>query len=80
MPAILIVTFPTPPNAVRVRRALQTLGCGALRDSAYLHPLKNAALCEPLAAEVRETEARRRGTVVPEALYAAPALSTGTSP
>ena len=36
MLAILILTLPTQPNAVRVRvwRALKTLGCGALRDGA----------------------------------------------
>lgn len=56
MLAILILTLPTQPNAVRVRvwRALKTLGCGALRDGAYLLPSEHAALFEPLAAEVRE--------------------------
>ena len=56
MLAILILTLPTRPNAVRVRvwRALKTLGCGALRDGAYLLPAEHAALFEPLAAEVRE--------------------------
>ncbi|MBA4265292.1 MAG: chromate resistance protein [Comamonadaceae bacterium] len=56
MLAILILTLPTQPNAVRVRvwRALKTLGCGALRDGAYLLPTEHAALFEPLAAEVRE--------------------------
>lgn len=54
--AILITTLPTQPNAVRVRvwRALKTLGCGAVRDGAYLLPAEHAALFEPLAAEVRE--------------------------
>ena len=54
--AILILTLPTQPNAVRVRvwRALKTLGCAALRDGAYLLPSANASLFEPLAAEVRE--------------------------
>lgn len=56
MLAILILTLPTQPNAVRVRvwRALKTLGCGALRDGAYLLPVEQAGLFEPLAAEVRE--------------------------
>lgn len=56
MLAILILTLPTQPNAVRVRvwRSLKTLGCGALRDGAYLLPSEHAALFEPLAAEVRE--------------------------
>lgn len=54
--AILILTLPTQPNAVRVRvwRALKTLGCAALRDGAYLLPSANAPLFEPLAAEVHE--------------------------
>ena len=48
--------MPTQPNAVRLRiwRALKALGCAALRDGAYLLPSANAALFEPLAAEVRE--------------------------
>ncbi|MBK7549493.1 MAG: chromate resistance protein [Rhodoferax sp.] len=56
MLAILILTLPTQPNAVRVRvwRALKTLGSGALRDGAYLLPSEHAVLFEPLAAEVRE--------------------------
>lgn len=56
MLAILILTLPTQPNAVRLRiwRALKALGCAALRDGAYLLPLANAALFDPLAAEVRE--------------------------
>ncbi len=54
--AILILTLPTQPNAVRLRvwRALKALGCAALRDGAYLLPSENTALFEPLAAEVRE--------------------------
>ena len=56
MLAILILTLPTQPNAVRLRiwRALKALGCAALRDGAYLLPSANAALFDPLAAEVRE--------------------------
>jgi len=56
MLAILILTLPTQPNAVRVRvwRALKALGCGALRDGAYLLPSEHAALFDPLAAEVCE--------------------------
>ena len=54
--AILIVTLPTQPNAVRLRiwRALKGLGCAALRDGAYLLPIEHASSLESLAAEVRE--------------------------
>ena len=54
--AILIVTLPTRPNAVRLRiwRALKGLGCAALRDGAYLLPIEHAAALESLAAAVRE--------------------------
>lgn len=54
--SILIVTLPSQPNAVRMRiwRALKTLGCACLRDGAYLLPLAQAELLEPLATEVRE--------------------------
>jgi hypothetical protein len=54
--SMLMLTLPTQPNAVRVRvwRALKALGCAALRDGAYLLPSAQAALFEPLAAEVRE--------------------------
>jgi hypothetical protein len=54
--AVLILTLPTQPNAVRLRiwRALKTLGCASLRDGAYLLPEAQAALFEPLAAEARE--------------------------
>ena len=54
--ALLIVTLPTEPTAVRMRiwRALKTLGCAALRDGAYLLPAAQHALYTPLAAEVRE--------------------------
>ena len=59
--AILILTLPTQPNAVRLRvwRALKTLGCAALRDGAYLLPEEHAALFDPLVDEVRD--ARRPG-------------------
>ena len=52
--AALIMTLPTQPNAVRLRvwRGLKALGCAALRDGAYLLPEAQAALFEPLAAEV----------------------------
>ena len=52
--AALIMTLPTQPNAVRVRvwRGLKALGCAALRDGAYLLPDAQAALFEPLVAEV----------------------------
>ena len=54
--AILILTLPTQPNAVRLRiwRTLRTLGCAALRDGAYLLPIGHAALLEAIATEVRE--------------------------
>jgi hypothetical protein len=54
--SLLILTLPTQPNAVRLRiwRALKTLGCAALRDGAYLLPLANKSLFEPLADEARE--------------------------
>lgn len=54
--AILIVTLPTQPNAVRLRiwRALKGLGCAAVRDGAYLLPIEHAASLESLATQVRE--------------------------
>ena len=54
--SLLIVTLPTQPSAVRLRiwRAIKALGCGALRDGAYLLPADSAAPLEPLAAEVRQ--------------------------
>ncbi|MEO7853255.1 MAG: chromate resistance protein ChrB domain-containing protein [Rubrivivax sp.] len=54
--AALIMTLPTRPNAVRLRiwRNLKALGCGALRDGAYLLPEAHAALFDPPACEVRE--------------------------
>ncbi|NRF71776.1 chromate resistance protein [Aquincola sp. S2] len=54
--AVLIVTLPTQPNAVRLRvwRGLKAIGSAALRDGAYLLPQAHAALFEPLAAEVSE--------------------------
>ena len=54
--SLLIVTLPTQPNAVRLRvwRALKALGCGALRDGAYLLPATHADALETLAGEVRE--------------------------
>lgn len=54
--SLLIATLPSQPNAVRLRiwRALKALGCGALRDGAYLLPEPQAASLESLASEVRE--------------------------
>ncbi len=54
--ALLMVTLPTRPNAVRLRiwRSLKSLGCAALRDGAYLLPLEREALFDALAAQVRE--------------------------
>jgi len=56
MLAILIVTLPTQPSAVRLRiwRALKALGCAALRDGAYVLPLEQAPALEALAAQVQE--------------------------
>lgn len=53
--SVLFLTLPTQPNAVRLRvwRALKGLGCGALRDGAYVLPQAQAALFDPLVAEVR---------------------------
>ncbi len=54
--AILLVTLPTQPNAVRLRiwRSLKGLGCGALRDGAYLLPSEHAATLDGIAVEVSE--------------------------
>ena len=54
--AILIVTLPSQPNAVRLRiwRALKSLGCAALRDGAYLLPDEYAPRLQTLADAVRE--------------------------
>ena len=54
--ALLIVTLPTQPNAVRLRiwRSLKSLGCAALRDGAYLLPAEHVAQLDALATEVRE--------------------------
>jgi hypothetical protein len=54
--AILVVTLPTQPNAVRLRiwRALKALGCAALRDGAYLLPAARAPALDALANEVRQ--------------------------
>jgi hypothetical protein len=53
--SVLFLTLPTQPNAVRLRvwRALKTLGCGSLRDGAYVLPEAQVALFDPLATEVR---------------------------
>jgi len=53
--SVLFLTLPTQPGAVRLRmwRALKTLGCGSLRDGAYVLPYSHAALFDPLASEVR---------------------------
>ncbi len=54
--AILIVTLPTQPSAVRLRiwRALKALGCAALRDGAYVLPLDQAPALEALAEQAQE--------------------------
>lgn len=54
--ALLIATLPSQPNAVRLRlwRAVKALGCGALRDGAWLLPLDRADALDALAAQVRE--------------------------
>jgi hypothetical protein len=52
---VLFLTLPSQPNAVRLRvwRALKTIGCGLLRDGAYVLPHEHAALFDPLVAQVR---------------------------
>ena len=54
--AILVITLPTQPNAVRLRiwRALKALGCAALRDGAYLLPAHLAHELDALADEARQ--------------------------
>ncbi len=54
--ALLILTLPTQPNAVRVRvwRALKVLGCAALRDGAYLLPSANQASFAPIADDATQ--------------------------
>jgi len=53
--SLLLLTLPTQPNAVRLRvwRALKALGCGALRDGAYLLPAAHEHQFEPIAESVR---------------------------
>ncbi|MFO1328088.1 MAG: chromate resistance protein [Rubrivivax sp.] len=53
--ALLLVTLPSRPGAVRLRvwRSLKALGCAALRDGAYVLPAAQAAAFAPLADEVR---------------------------
>jgi hypothetical protein len=54
--AILFLTLPSQPNAVRLRvwRSLKALGAASLRDGVYLLPADRHALLEPLAAEARD--------------------------
>ncbi len=54
--ALLLVTLPTQPNAVRLRiwRSLKSLGCAALRDGAYVLPSEHVAALDAIATEVRE--------------------------
>lgn len=54
--AILVMTLPTQPSAVRLRiwRALKALGCAALRDGAYVLPLEHAAELDAIAAQAIE--------------------------
>lgn len=51
----LLLTLPTQPSAVRLRvwRALKGLGCACLRDGVYVLPQGQAALFQPVVAEVR---------------------------
>ncbi len=53
--SLLLLTLPTQPNAVRLRvwRSLKALGCGTLRDGAFLLPAQHEALFGPIAEEVR---------------------------
>ncbi len=52
--AVLLVTLPTKPNAVRVRvwRTLKALGAAALRDGTHLLPLAQAAAFDAVVDEV----------------------------
>lgn len=54
--ALLLLTLPTEPNAVRLRvwRSLKSMGCALLRDGAYVLPLEHAGRFDALVAEVRE--------------------------
>ena len=54
--AVLLITLPTQPNAVRLRiwRALKVLGCVSLRDGVYLLPEEHAAQLEALGQQARE--------------------------
>lgn len=54
--ALLLVTLPTQPSAVRLRiwRALKSLGCVALRDGAFVLPSEHGSALEQLASEVRD--------------------------
>lgn len=53
--AILIVTLPARPNAVRLRtwRMLKGLGCVALRDGAYILPVEHASAFDAVVRDVR---------------------------
>jgi hypothetical protein len=52
---LLLVTLPTQPGAVRLRlwRSLKAMGCGLLRDGAYLLPAPHAAALDAVAEEVQ---------------------------
>jgi hypothetical protein len=54
--ALLLITLPTQPNAVRLRvwRGLKALGSVPIRDGAYVLPARHAHRFEALAAEVLE--------------------------
>jgi hypothetical protein len=54
--AVLVLTLPSRPNAVRLRiwRALKALGAASLRDGVYVLPAEREALFEPLAAQACE--------------------------
>lgn len=53
--SVLFLTLPAQPSAVRLRvwRSLKALGCGSMRDGVYVLPASQAALFDPLVAEVR---------------------------
>lgn len=55
MYALLLLTLPTRPNAVRLRiwRTLKAQGAASLRDGTYLLPAAEAPRFDALAAEVR---------------------------
>ena len=59
--AVLFLTLPSQPSAVRVHlwRALKALGSPLLRDGAYLLPSAETGRFRPLVEEAKEHGGRR---------------------